>query len=947
MRSGIRNSWNAYGDAAAIALLLLVGALLLLPRLGDRYLWQDEAATALLAESVLREGVPTAFDGRNLVSTTGQREFGEDHVWYWTPWLQHYLTAGSFALLGRSTQAARLPFVLLGLGCVVLVYLLALRIRGDRASACFAAVVLLASVPFLLHARQCRYYAAAAFFALLLLHQVVGSPRKGRASPIGVALAATGLLHAHYVVAAAFLAATALHAVLFARSLPHLRALLIGSGVAGLAFAPWGVRFAATAGGTALWDASLGLGSLVLALDHLDAFVIPFAFALPAAALGLARRRQATPHTERGVWLLVVCLVAVPPFLSLVMPDFFFRYYLPLVTPSLGELPGDVRYAMSGDEEPGRVVGAWASHIPLAAYLYELSHDVDGPLEAVVAHLARHGSPSDTLIATYGDLPLQFYTGMRVVGGGSEEDPTPHLDAEWILLRRALYHGGDVALRRALAERVDWSRYRRVPLGVPDVPFENRPDPHYHKYRTVTGSFGPIQLYRRNAETSPDAPNLLLISVDTLRADRLGCYAPEGVGSELCALFEGGTRYAWAFSSAPYTVPAVASLLTSRYPAYHGTHQAAASYLADRVTTVAETLRDGGYATAAFVSNPVLHRSRNFGQGFQRYDADMTRGEPNRPYLAEREAAETTDAALRWVAEEAHEPWFVWVHYQDPHGPYDPPGAPPAEDPPGARRLPLLEGESGRGGIPAYQALAGASSFEAYEQRYRDEIEYTAAHVVRLVEQLDAGGRPPAIFLAADHGEALGEDDYFFAHGHSLGVDQIRVPMLFRPAGPGESRVVDQPVSLVDVAPSLLRLAGLEAPAGFQGSCLPGVAEDCRARAPSQSIFAEHDRRAAVISRRRIYERDRDPDAEPGLRLSGAGSMGGLGQELAALPPRVLRLPRTGAVAPYEPGEAVDADLERRLSRFLEQTRGRRGVRHEQVPDEVRERMRALGYAID
>ena len=176
-------------DAVVLALVLLVGALLLLPRLGDRYLWQDEAETALLAESVLREGVPTAYDGRNLISTMGERQFDEDHVWYWTPWLQHYLTAGSFAVFGTSTFTARLPFVCLGLACLLLAYLLALRISGDRATACFAAAALLASVPFLLHARQCRYYLLIPLFSVLLVNaylRLLGKPELRRVPPLAI-----------------------------------------------------------------------------------------------------------------------------------------------------------------------------------------------------------------------------------------------------------------------------------------------------------------------------------------------------------------------------------------------------------------------------------------------------------------------------------------------------------------------------------------------------------------------------------------------------------------------------------------------------------------------------------------------------------------------------------------------------------------------------------------
>jgi len=439
-------------------------------------------------------------------------------------------------------------------------------------------------------------------------------------------------------------------------------------------------------------------------------------------------------------------------------------------------------------------------------------------------------------------------------------------------------------------------------------------------------------------------PNLLLVSVDTLRADALRCYGGT-VGEGICDLFAEGTRFRWAFSSAPYTAPAVASLLTSRYPAYHGVTQSALSYLGDDVETLTEVLERDGYTTAAFVSNPVLERGRNLGQGFAVYDQRMTRRERNRPGYAEREAAATTDAVLAWADVALEEPWFLWVHYQDPHGPYEPPGSrPPRRDPPGATRLPVLSVQSGRAGIPAYQALPGLFTLPAYRHRYRDEIRYLDTHLVRLVRELEARGRPPALLLTADHGEAFGEDDYYFAHGHSVGLDQIRVPLLYRAPEPTGARVVDTPVSLVDVAPTLLAVAGLPVPGSFQGRPLPvaGAGSDGDAPQPDaeRAIYAEHGRRAAVIAKRRFYSRD---------RMGVESRDRDLGQELPWLPARVASLGEQDALPAYRaPDEDAEAaTLDALLQDFLVRTRDRTGLRHEEVDAEVRERMRALGYVED
>jgi arylsulfatase A-like enzyme len=430
-------------------------------------------------------------------------------------------------------------------------------------------------------------------------------------------------------------------------------------------------------------------------------------------------------------------------------------------------------------------------------------------------------------------------------------------------------------------------------------------------------------------------PNLLLVTVDTLRADRLACYGGEAdVGVAICALADGGTRFEWAIAAAPYTAPSVASILTSAYPAYHGVSQSALSYLRDTEVTLAEVLRAAGYQTAAFVSNPVIDRSRSLDQGFDVYDQRMRQRERNRPHYVERVGRDTTDAALAWAQVTARPPWFLWVHYQDPHGPYEPPGAAPGADDPTAARLPVNRTHSGHGGIPAYQALPGLFTAPAYERRYGEEIRYLDPHVRRLVEGLDALGDPPAVLLTSDHGEAFGEDDFWFAHGHSVGLDQIRVPLLWRPPRPRAPEVVTEPVSLLDVAPTLLRVAGLEAPEAFQGRPLP-VPEAGGGKTGARRIFSEHVHRLAVIDGDRYYARDRRP--------VGAGERDRTsGGRFVALPRRSARLGGDGALPPYTPGEVPG--LEAEIAGYLEATRSLRSARRSELPEGRREALRALGY---
>jgi arylsulfatase A-like enzyme len=434
-------------------------------------------------------------------------------------------------------------------------------------------------------------------------------------------------------------------------------------------------------------------------------------------------------------------------------------------------------------------------------------------------------------------------------------------------------------------------------------------------------------------------PNLLLVTVDTLRADRLACYGGHpDTGNAMCSIGRGGVRYVWAFSPAPSTAPAIASILTSRYPSFHGVTQFANTRLSDGFRTVAEELRAAGYTTAAFVSNPVLAASRNLDQGFEIYDATMTRREPNRPGFVERDAESTTDAALAWL-DVAREPWLLWIHYQDPHGPYLPPGAGPARDRPGATRLEILDDQSGHGGIPAYQNLDGATAIETYEHRYRDEIRYLDAHVARLLAAVDETGAPAGVLLTADHGEAFGEDDYWFAHGHSVGLDQIRVPLLWRPPPdpsgaeePAHATVLT-PVSTIDVAPTLLAAAGRSLPDGFQGHVL--VARD-DGSGKGTPIFAEHRLRVAVLAGGTYYARDREAFEEPVPdRITGGW--------LAPIPPRRAALGADGRLPHYEEVNG-DAPLEPLLSSFLDAGQSGGAPETAALDPALREQLRALGY---
>ncbi|MHC4507176.1 MAG: sulfatase-like hydrolase/transferase, partial [Planctomycetota bacterium] len=252
------------------------------------------------------------------------------------------------------------------------------------------------------------------------------------------------------------------------------------------------------------------------------------------------------------------------------------------------------------------------------------------------------------------------------------------------------------------------------------------------------------------------------------------------------------------------------------------------------------------------------------------------------------------------------------------------------------RALPVLSDHSGREGIPAYQALPNLFTADAYERRYLDEVRYLDAQLERLIDAVDARGRPVGILLTADHGEAFGEDGYYFAHGHSVGLDQIRVPLLWRAPGSDAAGVIHTPVSTLDVAPTLLAAAGLEAPAAFQGRPLPVA--DASHDASARPLFAEHRLRAAVLIGSAYYARDRRPlDAPVHDRITGG--------KLHPMAPRTARLGAEGRLPTYESVSGAGAEaLEEPLSEFLSAGDRRIEPPVDPLSPETRERLEALGY---
>ena len=351
-------------------------------------------------------------------------------------------------------------------------------------------------------------------------------------------------------------------------------------------------------------------------------------------------------------------------------------------------------------------------------------------------------------------------------------------------------------------------------------------------------------------------PNVLLVSVDTLRADRLGAYGgPLGLTPALDRLAAQGITFERATTPVPITGPAHTTLLTGLDPIRHGVVRNGVR-LRDGVESVAETLTAAGYRTAGFVSAwPLTDASSGLAHHFQRYDEDLPAstgvpraaeevpllwladrgamlafGSRSRSHryghflgeIHERDGARTVDRALSWIARRHDGPFFAFVHLYEPHTPYAPPMELARALGAGAEEA-LSRFDPGAPERPLEELFADPAAVARIRRLYDAEVAHADAAVGRLLAGLERLGRAgdTVVVLTADHGEGLGEHGEFFRHSDYLYETTLHVPLLVhRPTEPAAGRRIGALVGLADVAPTLLELAGVAVPETLDGRSL-------------------------------------------------------------------------------------------------------------------------------
>ena len=292
-------------------------------------------------------------------------------------------------------------------------------------------------------------------------------------------------------------------------------------------------------------------------------------------------------------------------------------------------------------------------------------------------------------------------------------------------------------------------------------------------------------------------PNLILITADTLRADKLSCYGNDSIDTpHIDRLAASGVLFENAATVTPLTLPAHSSIFTGTYPAYHGVRDNGGYYLGHEQTTLAEVLKENGWATGAFVGAFVLDSRWGLDQGFDRYfdDFDFSQFKELSLSSVERRGDAVLEAALEWMSSVRGRPFFSWIHFFDPHTPYDPP--------------------------------------EPYRTRYEEslydgEVAFVDDLVGRLMSWVHRAGlhEETVVVFVGDHGEGLGQHGES-EHGFFVYDSTMRIPfILSSPYYDLEPRRVAAQVSAIDLMPTLLDLLDLSQPSSLQGQSLRALAE--------------------------------------------------------------------------------------------------------------------------
>lgn len=439
-------------------------------------------------------------------------------------------------------------------------------------------------------------------------------------------------------------------------------------------------------------------------------------------------------------------------------------------------------------------------------------------------------------------------------------------------------------------------------------------------------------------------PNVVLVTVDSLRADHVSCIGNAPVETPgIDSVAADGTAFTDAFAQGPFTTFSMPSLFTARYPSalhYVEFSENVVGVYATQETTVTEALSTSGYRTAGFHSNPLLSSLFHFERGFDVFDADLPFADlslPGRLKLLTNKlrrllrthayipAEAVVNRALEWLnGVDATQPFFLWTHFMDVHGPY--------QRKTGFTYYNKFRSERLWQKAVRFPEEISDAEHEEIEETYREEVTYTDQEIGRLVDRVDsAGQRPTLVIVTADHGDGFREHGYY-GHPHETHNVLINVPLVLRdPTDTMSEGVVDYPVELIDVAPTLLDIADVSIPETFEGTSWATSVSEANARQQPPIAISEAELtpgyRAAFISDHWKYVSGEHVGEEHLYERTAAGFEG---REVTESEPETLQLFRDRLTDHLGRDGAVTASLEE--------------AAHAIEDEDIRDRLEKLGY---
>ena len=501
---------------------LTIASFFLFHNLSDRYLWKDEAETALFAKSILSEGIPKTKIGQNRIHSHVENYLRDNIVWTYHSWLQFYVTALSFKLCGPSTTSARIPFALLGFLSLLALYWLTFRLTNIREVALLSIIFLTFSVPFILHMRECRYYAPTVFFTIVLLMSYVSFLKRQRYSFASILLFSNLLFHSNYAAFIPVNCAFVLHYFIFHRKDEGLKKFIILQFFVFITTLPWFlylngfqhthkaltwkelrhniafyfrstykfmypfIWFGILEAYFYIRKKSLILCSSfkVLNREHLWLFIFVLIFTYLIAFVGEQR------YFRYIIYLMPIFSVFMAlHFYSMFKQGFKIASFLFILILSSNLLHYNlpillVKYCkplLHNQFLPEKIKNkAHSTHfMPIKEYVYELTHPFLDSDKEIVKFFQKNAKPEDSIGITYGDHTLMFYTDFKIININIVKNQFP----DWIVLQKPWFEDAYGNMSQSPYFLEIQKRYDKIQTDIPDVRWSHRPDPSSMSFR--------------------------------------------------------------------------------------------------------------------------------------------------------------------------------------------------------------------------------------------------------------------------------------------------------------------------------------------------------------------------------------------------------------------------------------------------------------------------------